>query len=86
MTELKTLKDLVTYDYGWNGEEESRTAGEVSVSDLRLEAIKWVRDLRERRPMKMILRSKTLEHGQTYIDAQIEFIEEFFDLSAEDLK
>ena len=81
MTELKTLKDLV---FSESPEEKyhgvDKQINEMVRNILKQEAIKWVKAL-ERTPMDY---EDDGANGE--VKGKIEFIEEFFNLTSEDLK
>ncbi len=80
MSELKTLKDLKWLDASDFGILEDNDT--VLVSELKAEAVKWVKDLRQQ------LRPENLEFREWRAGnyAQEEFIKHFFNLTEDDLK
>ena len=86
MTELKTLKDL-------EKAQGHRNLGWASIYDLKQEAIKWIKYLRDKHnhvgePFWTDIVNKSYQEGTTWedYDERILFIKHFFNITEEDLK
>ncbi len=93
MTELKTLKDIqkatgsfvvVPLDGSYKNnmtKEQLMPYGVVYINDLRQEVIKWIKSLNERLSERDVTdKIKKIVKGQIYI------LNEFFNITKEDLK
>ena len=78
MTDLKTLKD---FEYELDEDELIVKQDVIYIKELRAEAIKWVKE--DIRCMKELDDSSDLFK---YADARIGWIQEFFNLTEDDLK
>ena len=76
---LKTLKDL---EYNVNG------CDEVLVSELKAEAVKWVKELKSSLPegMRIDIFRQSQKYTFVAINAKIRWIIDFLNLTSEDLK
>ena len=79
MTELKTLKDLRHFNTGFSL-PENKPIEAISERELRQEAIKWKKHLKEIRDNHNGI------EGYSYELAQMDFIDYFFNLTEDDLK
>ena len=77
---LKTLKNLIDEDYLVKC-KDSMAVNQV-VSDLRQEAINWIKELRRIR--EQLSEDNRFEIG--WNEGRQQFIEEFFDITEEELK